>query len=458
MARLEQRLLVARRAACTSHCLVPAVWKHEHVVGVGVHREALRPGRGEVGVGLAGVAELELELGDQVDQGRERSGAAPGRRRSRRPRTPRRAFRPSTSPVSGRPARVAPRVYALSGSTVPSRASRTLGVRIAVAVSSRSASSSESTPPARPGRRGGGGPATPRPSRGRSGRHRSAGRVRSGGVPVGGVRRVAVGAVRVAAVGAVRVAAVGAVGVATVGAVGVAATAGVPSVGVVVMSSSSRTSSAMVPPLERGGCEDSEVPGPTSVYTPSERRPSGDQPAPPGDRGRLGPAGGVELARMLETCTETVLALMNSCLPISPLERPSATSARISPSRAVRVSDAGPSARDGALPWARSRSSSGWAPSRCATSRAWSPSSRAAGGVAGRAQDAGEDGADRGELVDVAEVLEELLGLAPRVDQRVLRRRVDPGQPAGAQRSRRRAASPRPGPRVPRSRRGRSTC
>ena len=38
----------------------------EHVVGVGVHREALGAGRREVGVGLAGVAELELELGDEV--------------------------------------------------------------------------------------------------------------------------------------------------------------------------------------------------------------------------------------------------------------------------------------------------------------------------------------------------------------------------------------------------------
>ena len=41
------------------------------------------------------------------------------------------------------------------------------------------------------------------------------------------------------------------------------------------------------------------------------------------------------LARMLDTCTLTVLALMNSCLPISPLLRPWATSARISRSRAV---------------------------------------------------------------------------------------------------------------------------
>ena len=39
---------------------------HEHVVGVGVDGEALRPGRGEVGVGLARMAELELELRDQL--------------------------------------------------------------------------------------------------------------------------------------------------------------------------------------------------------------------------------------------------------------------------------------------------------------------------------------------------------------------------------------------------------
>ena len=45
------------------------------------------------------------------------------------------------------------------------------------------------------------------------------------------------------------------------------------------------------------------------------------------------------LARMLDTCTETVLVLMNSCLPISPLLRPWATSARISVSRGV--SDSG---------------------------------------------------------------------------------------------------------------------
>ena len=137
---------------------------------------------------------------------------------------------------------------------------------------------------------------------------------------------------------------------------------------------------------------------------------------------------------MFDTCTETVFALMKSCLPISPFERPSATSARISPSRAVRVSDAAPSARVGVLPWSRSRSSSGLAPSRCATSRAWSAELAGAGGVAGGAQDAGEDRADRGHLVHVAEVLEQLLGLAPHLDQSFLRRGVDPREPTGAER------------------------
>ena len=101
------------------------------------------------------------------------SGAAPGRRRSRRRRTARAPCGASTSPVSGRPASVAPRVYADSGSTVPSRTSRTRrradrgrGQQV-VGVVER-----EVAPPARPGRSGGGGPATPRPSRGRSGRHR----------------------------------------------------------------------------------------------------------------------------------------------------------------------------------------------------------------------------------------------------------------------------------------------
>ena len=64
------------------------------------------------------------------------------------------------------------------------------------------------------------------------------------------------------------------------------------------------------------------------------------------------------LARMLETWTDTVLVLMNSCLPISPLLRPSATSARISLSRGVSVAAADPVAGAGDDPWAVSSASS----------------------------------------------------------------------------------------------------
>ncbi len=63
--------------------------------------------------------------------------------------------------------------------------------------------------------------------------------------------------------------------------------------------------------------------------------PSSEQAAAPGDRRRLGAGTGVELAEHVGTWTETVLVEMNSCLPISPLVRPSATRARISPSRGV---------------------------------------------------------------------------------------------------------------------------
>ena len=80
---------------------------------------------------------------------------------------------------------------------------------------------------------------------------------------------------------------------------------------------------------------------------------------------------------MLETWTDTVLVLMKSCLPISPLERPSATSARISPSRGVSVAAWVPVAGAGADPWAVSSSSIGRAPSAWAASRAWSATVRA---------------------------------------------------------------------------------
>ncbi len=58
---------------CSSHCLVPAVCSTNTSWVSRVHREALRAGRREVGVGLARVAELELELRDQLDQRRERA-------------------------------------------------------------------------------------------------------------------------------------------------------------------------------------------------------------------------------------------------------------------------------------------------------------------------------------------------------------------------------------------------
>ena len=98
-AHSSSRPLAARVAS--SHCLVPAVWQHEDVVGVGVHREALGAGRGEVGVGLARVAELELELADQVDERRELAVQPledDGRAAVERARAPCAA---STSPVSG---------------------------------------------------------------------------------------------------------------------------------------------------------------------------------------------------------------------------------------------------------------------------------------------------------------------------------------------------------------------
>ena len=118
----------------------------EHVVAVAVHREALRAGRREVGVGLAGMAELELEPGDQVGQRRvvavqplEDDGRAVGEER-RGPCGGRRGR------SAGRPAIDAPRrTYADSPSTLPSCATRMAGVRIALPVSRSSASSSEST-------------------------------------------------------------------------------------------------------------------------------------------------------------------------------------------------------------------------------------------------------------------------------------------------------------------------
>ena len=211
----------------------------EDVVGVGVHGEALRAGRGEVGVGLAGVAELELELGDQPGQRRPvavqalEDDVAPSSKSASALRgvdqAGERACRPAwrrgctTTPA-------APRRPGPAGS---------LGVRIADEVSSWSASSSESSPTrssgsvrcrctrdaqtfveeglgvtaeqvesaqdASPSVRSFWSPSTRR-CRCRRSRCRRVGAVGVGGVAVGGVGRVAVRGVAVGAVG------VGAVG------------------------------------------------------------------------------------------------------------------------------------------------------------------------------------------------------------------------------------------------------
>ena len=130
------------------------------------------------------------------------SGAAPGGRRSRRRRTGRSPCgrRPDRS-AAGRPGSPL-RVYADSGSTAPSLASRTAGVRIAVEVSSV-VDVVEREQADQVGRVGLVHVHAGRPDlrRGRSGRHRSAGRAPAGSAQA----RVTVGAVGVVAVGAVGV-------------------------------------------------------------------------------------------------------------------------------------------------------------------------------------------------------------------------------------------------------------
>ena len=101
------------------------------------------------------------------------------------------------------------------------------------------------------------------------------------------------------------------------------------------------------------------------------------QPAAPGDAAASVRDAASSLARMLETWTDTVLVLMKSCLPISPLLRPSATSARISDSRGVsaaarRRSPGGRRALRGQLGEQRLRP-----PCACAASRARSAAARA---------------------------------------------------------------------------------
>ena len=119
----------------------------EDVVAVAVHREALRAragsGRRWPGTGGRARARARRPAGSAAAS----SGAAPGARRSRRPRTGR-------SPCGRRPARSAAGrrgwrrcgCSATAASTEPSLASRTAGVRIAVDVSSSSTSSNESSP------------------------------------------------------------------------------------------------------------------------------------------------------------------------------------------------------------------------------------------------------------------------------------------------------------------------
>ena len=193
--------------------LGPGGLQHEHVVGVLVDGEPLGPDRRQVGVGLAGMAEVELELGDQP--GQRRPVAVQALEDDRRAVLEERERLARVDQAGERPAGQRRGRGCRSTRAAPSRR----GPAAPTAYGSRSRSAGgrrprgRGRPRARPARRGGGGPATPRPSRRRSGRHRSADRggQRSGRVAVRGVGRVAVGAVGVAAVGAVGVAAVRAV-------------------------------------------------------------------------------------------------------------------------------------------------------------------------------------------------------------------------------------------------------
>ena len=144
-ARLEQHLLDAVRRVHLP-LLGACGLEDEDVVGVGVDREALRAGRGQVGVGLAGVAELELELGDQPGQRRpvavqalEDDRGAAVEERQRLAGVDQAGERPAGEGGAAgvRRLRQAPRRPA------PRRIE---GVRIAVDVSSWSASSRDSSP------------------------------------------------------------------------------------------------------------------------------------------------------------------------------------------------------------------------------------------------------------------------------------------------------------------------
>ena len=140
------RRLLARRG-WTSHSLEPWVWKTKTSWLSLCTAKPCEPGRRQVGVGLAGVAQRELELGDEPGQRRpvavqplEHDGGAALEQVDHLARVDQAGQR--LAGQGGAAAGVAPK----PGSTEPSLARRTAGVRIAVDVSSWSTSSKESSP------------------------------------------------------------------------------------------------------------------------------------------------------------------------------------------------------------------------------------------------------------------------------------------------------------------------
>ena len=162
----------ARRAVCTSHCLAPAVCSTNTSWVSWCTAKPCAPDGRQVGVGLAGVAELELELGDQPGQRRpvavqtlEDDGRAvleEGERLARVDQPGERSAGERRGPGVARLGQHRRR-RGPAGPTACGSRSRSAGGR---------RPRGRGTPRARPARRGGGGPATPRPSRRRSGRHR----------------------------------------------------------------------------------------------------------------------------------------------------------------------------------------------------------------------------------------------------------------------------------------------
>ena len=151
-------------------------------------------------------------------------------------------------------------------------------------------------------------------------------------------------------------------------------------------------------------------------------------------RPRCGPTA-PSLARMLETCTLTVLVLMNSCRAISPLLRPSRDQREdLAPrgrSGRVRPAGVGPRARHGPTV-APSSASSGSAPSPAAAARAAVRSVARASSRCDRPRrsTARQPGLRPRRLERVAHRLEGRDGALPGGDQLLLRGRVDAGQPA----------------------------